>query len=87
MIITILVLIACILLCYELIMLILDFKKWKYINNNQVHSIEHIAYIIALIVVLLLAIIQVKENLVYLILSFSSLLIFNHLKNERIWKE
>ncbi len=81
-----LTLIACILLAYELVCLIKDFNKWKYISNNQMHSLEHIAYVIALIIVLLLATIQVKENLVYLILSFSSLLIFNHLKNERLWK-
>ena len=76
--------IAIILLAIELFHLIVNWKKWIYINNSKNHSIEHSTYITTSMILLICIILLDMNKILSLIFIFHLIIISFHLKSERI---
>ena len=77
-------LIAILLLVIELYKLIINYRKWIYVNNSNNHSIEHMTYVITSIIILLCMIFKFNNIILNLIIIFDFIIISFHLKSERL---
>ena len=77
---------------YELIKVVCDLEKWKYIYNSKAHSIEHFVYLLSYLVTILLFMATfytkdptIKAYFIFMF-SFSTIALVRHIQKERLQK-